>query len=157
MNISAVSYLQLFSQLNDIFIYINDNKQVFDDNIIQHLQECKKICIEKLHSEPLIQTLLKEIKQQEETEENQETKETEDPSKGDTELTEHINVLSNIITSTIDPSSTQNMSADSFDNLGSGLAALMRLNEPITNTNLKNKINEIKLPSSNINCNIKRK
>ena len=94
--------------------------------------------------------------EKEEENKNQDAKSTEDAE--DTELKEQLDTLANFITDTIPETNNDNISPEYFDNLGSGLSRLLKLNPTVEDVPvIKNKINEIKSTSSNINCQIKRK
>lgn len=154
-----VYYLNLISKLSDILNYIESNFK--EDDITSYIKECKSVCINKVKSEPLITTFLKEMQEEAPHSSHLETANIQNNKDNvDLEMQETVNTLSNLIKSDTD---TDNINPDMLDSFGDGLARLFRqpeipLTVPDTLTNKQSQIkNELKFINTNINCQIKKK
>lgn len=160
MSEKLVHYLQLISKLSDILMYINTNFDLSSDvnDLSSYIKECKSICINKVKEESLMTIFLRELYNENQVE-TQEI-EIQEIETQDVELKGKIDILTNMLTGSIQVPQEEQMSPESFETLGSGLAKLFKMNvdeETSKPQKIKNKINEINLTNSNINFEIKRK
>jgi hypothetical protein len=137
MDSEIIHYLILVSKLRDIVQYIDKH---FDENDIKtYILECKNLCIEKLKKESLITILIEELSVQKH-EETTQTEHIQQTNQINVQSKENSNDVSNTISSITNllggpqEFSVKDFDPSSFDNLGSGLVRLLKINPQPTPT-----------------------